>query len=101
MEAFNPYLVIYVGCAGGEPTESCIGDVFIATDIWNYEAASVGGGVEIKPKGHPVCPDRVLLDEARSIDEFNHWRHKIPGGARNDVSVRFGQMASGENNKTY
>lgn len=95
VEAFDPDVVVYIGCAGGEPTKTEIGDVYVATKIWNYERASVSED-RVKNKGEPVYPDRVLVDEARGVADFNTWRSRVAGGSPNEAKVLFGEIASGE-----
>lgn len=93
--AFEPHVVIFLGCAGGEPNRTNIGDIFVASEIWPYEKAKVDYGY-IKSKSHPLTPDRALIDQAKSIKAFNKWRNSVIGGAPNMAKVHIGPIASGE-----
>ena len=65
VESFRPDVAMFIGCAGGDPDDTEIGDVVVATEIWNYEAASVGADDEGRIKGYPSSPDRVLIDDSK------------------------------------
>ena len=94
IEAFQPDVVLYVGCAGGDPSHTELGDILVATAVWNYEYA----GIEVdtmRPKSHPVLPDQALLDEAKIADDYSAWRQRLMDGASNSIKIRFGEIASG------
>lgn len=95
VESFQPDVVIYIGCAGGDPEHTSVGDVFVGTHVWNYEKASETADA-LKSKAHPICPDRVLLDEARSVADFDLWKARLLPGGNPDAKVVFGEIASGE-----
>ncbi len=95
VEAVAPDLVIYLGCAGGEAPHVDIGDVLVATKIWNYEQASIKKQ-SVRYKGVPQLPDRVLVDEAKSAADFGSWKSKIIDGSPNSAHVAFGEVASGD-----
>lgn len=95
VESFQPDVVVYLGCAGGDPEHTRIGDVFVSTHIWNYERASETAD-RLRSKAHPICPDRVLLDEARSVADFGEWKSKLLSCEGSEAQVIFGEVASGE-----
>ena len=91
---FNPDIVLYIGCAGGDPNELKLNDVFIPTEVWPYEKGkeTTGGWVS---RAHPVSPTRYLRDMARSLGKRPDWRSRIPETFRADSSVTTGGLASG------
>jgi DNA-binding protein H-NS/nucleoside phosphorylase len=95
VEAVAPDLVIYLGCAGGEAAYVDIGDVLVATKVWNYEQASIKER-SVRYKGVPQLPDRVLVDEAKSVADFGSWKSKIIEGSPNSAHAVFGEIASGD-----
>lgn len=95
VESYQPDLVVYLGCAGGDPEHTRIGDVFVGTHIWNYERASETADT-VRSKSHPICPDRVFLDEARGVADFDVWKAKLLNENGSTARVVFGEIASGE-----
>ena len=91
---FNPDIVLYIGCAGGDPAQLNVNDVFIPTEVWPYEKGKeTTNGFE--SRAHPLRPTRYLRDMATSIAERPHWRARIPETFHFASSVTTGGLASG------
>jgi nucleoside phosphorylase len=91
---FNPDIVLYIGCAGGDPAQVKVNDVFIPTEVWPYEKGKeTTHGFE--SRAHPLRPTRYLRDMATSIAERPQWRARIPETFQFDSSVTTGGLASG------
>lgn len=76
---FDPHLALYVGCAGGDPNEINVYDVFIPTDAWPYEKGKeTEAGFE--SRAHPLKPTRYLYDRAMATAIRPKWRARIPKG---------------------
>lgn len=95
IEAFDPDIVVYIGCAGGDNTCLDIGDVIVGTKIWNYEQASIGDDT-YKYKPHPVFPASVLVDEAKGVADFGSWKKRLIGESSDTGKITFGEIASGD-----
>jgi cold shock CspA family protein/nucleoside phosphorylase len=95
IEAFDPDVVFYIGCAGGDPAHTNIGDVVVATAVWPYDKSS-HSRYRTTPKGHPLYPDKVLIDAAKVANDFPGWRLRVMSGAGNEIAVKFGDIASGQ-----
>src|SRR5262249_43452091 len=98
---FDAHLAVYVGCAGGDPKEIKVYDVFIPTDVWPYEKGKESKrGFE--PRAHPLVPDRYLHDLVKAIGARPNWRKRIPDhfkrdaeGKQIEANIRRGMLASG------
>jgi purine-nucleoside phosphorylase len=73
---FDPDIVLFVGCAGGEVSELNVNDVLIVTHAWPYEIGKEGAR-KFKSRAHPLEPDGYLVDVANSIGKRTAWRSRI------------------------
>jgi nucleoside phosphorylase len=91
---FKPDIVLYVGCAGGDPDELKKYDVFVPTQVWPYEKGkeTTSG---FKPTAHPLEPTRYLRDMVTSIAKRQEWRARIPNVFQGSPEVKTGGLASG------
>jgi nucleoside phosphorylase len=94
VDDFNPDIVLYIGCAGGDPGEFNVCDVFIPTHLWPYEKGkeTTGGFVS---RAHPLEPTGYLRDMATSIAVRPEWRARIPKDFQCESKVKLGGLASG------
>jgi nucleoside phosphorylase len=92
---FNPDIVLYVGCAGGDPSHLNIYDVFIPTHVWPYEKGKETAKGFVT-RAHPLEPTGTLKDMALAIAERPKWRQRVPLETPGEsVSVKLGALASG------
>jgi nucleoside phosphorylase len=91
---FDPDIVLFVGCAGGEVSELNVNDVLIVTHAWPYEIGKEGAR-KFKSRAHPLEPDGYLVDVANSIGKRTAWRSRISKEYNVPSSVKPGQVASG------
>ncbi|HXW72483.1 MAG TPA: hypothetical protein VEK34_13770 [Methylocella sp.] len=98
---FDPHLVLYIGCAGGDPKEIKVYDVLIPTYIWPYEKGKETKN-GFKPRAYPLEPDGYLHDLVKAIAARPKWRTRIPTffqvdseGNQINSTVIPGMLASG------
>jgi nucleoside phosphorylase len=98
---FNPDLVVFVGCAGGDPNEIKVYDVLVPTDVWPYEKGKETKA-GFKSRAFPMEPTGYLLDQTRAIANRSKWRMRVPKrfqldakGKRINSTVSFEMLASG------
>lgn len=86
---FNPDIVLYIGCAGGDPSEFNVYDVFIPTHVWPYEKGKeTTRGFE--SRAYPLEPTAYLREADRQ-----KWRARIPEAFQVASEVKPGGLASG------
>ena len=91
---FDPDIVLYIGCAGGDPSEFNVYDVFIPTHVWPYEKGKeTTRGFEFR--AHPLEPTAYLRNMATSIADRQKWRARIPEAFQVASKVETGGLASG------
>ena len=99
--AFNPDLVLFVGCAGGDPNEIKVYDVIVPTDVWPYEKGKETKA-GFKSRAFPMEPTGYLLDQTKVITNRSKWRERVPkrfqldaNGNQINSTVSFDMLASG------
>lgn len=103
---FKPKIIVMVGIAGGLGNDVKLGDIIVATDVWNYSSGKyvdVNDNNEIKIVLNPdpkhllmqvSLKDKLLAQNYEQIlnDIKNSFYNPLPSKALN---VHFGQMACG------
>lgn len=103
---FKPELVMMTGIAGGLEKDANIGDILVATDVWNYNSGKyveIGEGENIEeellPDSKHITIDRATQDKLAAYD-FNEVLSQIRNGfsentPSNPLRVFSGPMACG------
>ena len=98
---FDPDLVLFVGCAGGDPNGISVYDVLVPTDVWPYEKGKETKA-GFKSRAYPMEPNGHLRDLVGSIANRSKWRERIPRqfqvdakGNQINSTVKFAMLASG------
>lgn len=72
---FNPQVVIMTGIAGGLEKDANIGDVLVATDVWNYNSGKyvevIDGesvSAELRPDSKHILLNRAIRDKLTAIN---------------------------------
>ena len=98
---FDPHLVLYIGCAGGDPEEIKVYDVLIPSDLWPYEKGKETKD-GFKSRAFPLEPDGYLYGLVKAIAIRSKWRTRIPtvfqvdsAGKKINSTVKPGMLASG------
>lgn len=72
---FNPKFVVMTGIAGGLEKDANLGDVVVATDVWNYNSGKYietkNGEVpasELLPDSKHINMDRATKDKLQATD---------------------------------
>ena len=103
---FNPKLVIMTGIAGGLEKDANIGDILIATDVWNYNSGKyveVTDGesisAELLPDSKHLLLNRAIRDKLTAIDfkpNLTQIKNSYTGNAPAPaLNVFYGPMACG------
>jgi nucleoside phosphorylase len=92
---FQPDILFFVGIAGGIKDVD-IGDVVVATDVYNYESGKVesGGQFSTRPVAEKSNPQ--LVEEARSIKRKGEWLQRLSNIPDPQPRVYVKPIASGE-----
>lgn len=102
----NPKLVIMTGIAAGLEKDANIGDIIVATDVWNYNSGkyiekSNGDSVaaELLPDSKHINMDRATMEKILATDFKNQLiriKNSFQGDAPNTaLNVFLGPMACG------
>lgn len=66
---FNPKLVVMTGIAGGLEKDANIGDILVATDVWNYNSGKYIEVVEGESVSAELLPDSKHIALSRAIKD--------------------------------
>jgi len=101
---FSPKIVIMVGIAAGLGKDIELGDIIVATDVWNYssgkyEETGSDKSVVLRPDSKHILLNSALESRLKSID-YNEILENIKNTydgkpVNTKLSVNFGQMACG------
>ncbi len=103
---FNPQYVIMPGIAGGLEKSANVGDVLVATDVWNYNSGkyvdAMGGESstpELRPDSKHIILDRATQDMLTASDfasELIRIKNSFPGNTPGSMlKLFYGPMACG------
>lgn len=103
---FKPQYVIMSGIAGGLEKDANIGDILVATDVWNYNSGKYVDTMGGKSSTPELCPDskHIILDRATQdmltsndfASELIRIKNSFPGNAPSSMlKLFYGPMACG------
>jgi nucleoside phosphorylase len=92
---FQPDILFFVGIAGGIKDVE-IGDVVLATDVYNYESGKVESGEQFSTRPVAEKSNPQLVEEARSIKRKGEWLQRLSNIPDPQPRVYVKPIASGE-----
>ncbi|MEQ9235175.1 phosphorylase family protein [Coleofasciculus sp. E2-BRE-01] len=92
---FKPDILFFVGIAGGIKDVE-IGDVVVATGVYNYESGKVESGEQFSNRPESEKSNPKLVQEALSIKRKGEWLQRLSNIPDPQPSVYVKPIASGE-----